>query len=288
MPSRVWIFAPARSDGLPVLSTVSTPALTNSRMHATSSAAMDVAVEVPDWTSWPVSFDGLLPRLIRSKNAMSRFLVEKDQWGFFVSGRVFEMLVWESQGPHLKGSHKYEDYAKIYQYVVVRAKPKQGYSMCLRVSTYDHLGTVRKGLDQNAHAIMYTGKTPPRTLPEEKMLTKDPIQVVPVGGNELEARSLVNLAKAYPVEHKVEVLEVGRVTGGHLKRLLAYWESELERDFPAKKGFPAKRVGGNELEALSRVNLAKVYPVEHNVEVLEVGRVTGGHLEKLLAYSKSE
>jgi hypothetical protein len=116
--------------------------------------------------------------------------------------------------------------------------------MCLRISTYSGRGTVKGGLDQNAHAIIYTGEKPPKKLPEEKRLTKDPIQVVPVGGHELEPLSRVNLAKVYPVEHNFKVLEVGRVIGGHLKRLLAYWQIETEKDFPREKDrFPNKRIG---------------------------------------------
>jgi len=94
---------------------------------------------------------------------------------------------------------------------------------------------VKRGLDQNAHAIIYTGEKPPKKLPEEKRLTKDPIQVVPVGGHTLDALSRVDLAKGYPVEHTVEVLEVGSVSGGHLEKLVAYWKSEQERGFPAKE-----------------------------------------------------
>ena len=41
------------------------------------------------------------------------------------------------------------------------------------------------------------------------------------------------------------------------------------------------------LDALSRVNLAKTYPVEHNVKVKEVGKVNQAHLKKLIGYWKN-
>ena len=62
------------------------------------------------------------------------------------SAKVFMMLTWEGQGqgnPSQGGDgslrkyvikrqkHGEEVFAKVYRYVVVRARPKQGYSMCL-------------------------------------------------------------------------------------------------------------------------------------------------------------
>ena len=41
------------------------------------------------------------------------------------------------------------------------------------------------------------------------------------------------------------------------------------------------------LDALSRVNLAKTFPVEHNVKVKEVGKVHPAHLKKLIGYWKN-
>lgn len=45
---------------------------------------------------------------------------------------------------------------------------------------------------------------------------------------------------------------------------------------------------GHLLEATSRVNFAKAYPVEHNVKVLEVGTVSKDHLRKFLGYWENE
>jgi hypothetical protein len=40
------------------------------------------------------------------------------------------------------------------------------------------------------------------------------------------------------------------------------------------------------LDPLSRVNLAKTYPIEHNIRVKEVGRVSQADLKKLLGYCR--
>ena len=41
------------------------------------------------------------------------------------------------------------------------------------------------------------------------------------------------------------------------------------------------------LDPLSRTDLAKIFPVEHNVKLREVGMVSNAHLKKLIAYVKS-
>lgn len=42
------------------------------------------------------------------------------------------------------------------------------------------------------------------------------------------------------------------------------------------------------LDTLSRLNLGKPYPVEHNVKVCEVGEIKGRHKRTLLQYHRSE
>ena len=41
------------------------------------------------------------------------------------------------------------------------------------------------------------------------------------------------------------------------------------------------------LDPLSRVNLAKRYPMEHNIKVKEVGMVDQAHLKKLKGYCQA-
>ena len=47
-------------------------------------------------------------------------------------------------------------------------------------------------------------------------------------------------------------------------------------------------VDGHQLEERSRVNFAQQYPIEHNVKVLEVGRVADRHLPMFLGYWQNE
>lgn len=43
----------------------------------------------------------------------------------------------------------------------------------------------------------------------------------------------------------------------------------------------------HKLDPISRVNLRKHYPIEHNWKVLEIGQIAGKSLPKLLGYSRS-
>ena len=38
------------------------------------------------------------------------------------------------------------------------------------------------------------------------------------------------------------------------------------------------------LDPLSRVNLAKTYPVEHNIKIKEIGMVSSSDLKRLIGY----
>ena len=168
-----------------------------------------------------------------------RFRVRDDHWTFFVPGRVFQMLSWEPQkaeGSLTRGGQKHGEaaFAKVYHYVVVQPKPKEGHSICLRISTYSGEGMAKILADQAKHAIIYTGDNPPDKLPDEKKIRKDPIRVMPIGDCKLEALSRINFAKEYPVEHKVKVLEIGNVAPSHLNLFLSYWQSEMVKGFPYK------------------------------------------------------
>ena len=75
---------------------------------------------------------------------------------------------------------------------------------------------------------MYTGSKAPAKLAGEK-INKEPIQVIPLNpSRKLDERSRVNLAKTYPVEHNVKVMEIGEIRGQHLKTLVEYWKEMLE------------------------------------------------------------
>lgn len=103
------------------------------------------------------------------------------------------------------------------------------------ISTYGGQGTAAKLADQSEHAIVYTGEKAPSRLPKEKKLTKDPIQVIPVNGQQLHETARVNCAKTYPVEHNVKVSELGMVTDHDIRLLVAYWQIETENYFPKSR-----------------------------------------------------
>lgn len=199
------------------------------RSYATSTAATEDSIPLVGDAH---SYEALDPR----------FRVSDDHWEFFVPGRVFQMLDWEPEGySRTTGSNQCNvrrfgetAFAKVYRYVVVRARPRQGYSVCLRISTYAGRGTARIPTAQSEHSIIYTGDSPPEKLWEEKKLLKDPIRVIPVGDRELDARARVNYAKSYPIEHNVKVLEIGRVDPKNIKRLTTHWIQETEKGFPPK------------------------------------------------------
>ena len=87
---------------------------------------------------------------------------------------------------------------------------------------------MKKGLNAKKHTIVYTGDNAPDKLPGEK-INKQPIKVQGVNSTrKLDERSRVNLAKTYPVEHNVKVMEIGNVVGSSLKILTAYWKEMLE------------------------------------------------------------
>ncbi|CAF9940894.1 MAG: hypothetical protein HETSPECPRED_002670 [Heterodermia speciosa] len=185
------------------------------------------------------------------------FKVIRDHWRFFVVGRVFKYLSWEPQGngnPNERSGNSVQKYqtrssklgqeafAKVYRYVVVRARPKQGYSMCLRITTHNGHGTVGKLIMQREHSIIYTGEEAPARLPEEKKLNKDPIQVIPVENAEpLDPLSRINYAKPYPIEHNVKVCEVGMVAPRDVRKINAYYQQESGYETERPQQEPERR-----------------------------------------------
>ncbi|MCJ1237387.1 hypothetical protein MMC14_005372 [Varicellaria rhodocarpa] len=154
----------------------------------------------------------------------------KDHWTFFVPGRVFSTLWWESSGNQREGpslvQYGEQAFAKVYRFIVVRAKPREYYSKCIQISTHGGRATTKKGLNQAEHTIVYTGSEIPQKIKGETNLRKDAINIIPINPKEkLDALSRVNLAKTYPVEHNVKVKEVGKVNAAHLKKLVGYWKN---------------------------------------------------------------
>jgi hypothetical protein len=78
--------------------------------------------------------------------------------------------------------------------------------------TYQRKATTKRGVKREDHAIIYTGKKPPKELDGEHRLTLRPVQVIPkTPRDKLEKESRVNYAKIYTVEHNVKVLFIGHI-----------------------------------------------------------------------------
>lgn len=84
---------------------------------------------------------------------------------------------------------------------------------------------MKKGVDKNAHTIIYTGNQVPRRLPEEKGMNKAPLKVIPVGPEEmLDPMSRINIGKPYPVDWNNKVKPIGHLDHSSRLQLRAYWK----------------------------------------------------------------
>lgn len=93
------------------------------------------------------------------------------------------------------------------------------------ITTYSSRGAGKRGVDQRAHAIIYTGSHPPEKLATERDMNKSAIRVVPARADEkLDPKSRVNMGKIYTVEWNTKVKEIGQVEKDSLVKLLAYWK----------------------------------------------------------------
>ncbi|KAI4197150.1 MAG: hypothetical protein LQ346_003067 [Caloplaca aetnensis] len=152
---------------------------------------------------------------------------------FFVEGRVFIKLHTEDAGTTTGDRNSFGfsivsygelAYSQLRRFVVVKAKPKENYCLCIPILTYSGKGAGKKGVDQKAHAIIYTGGDPPERLATEVGMNKTPIRVIPSRADEkLDPVSRVNMGKMFTVEWNTKVKDIGLVDKSSLVRLLAYW-----------------------------------------------------------------
>ncbi|KAI4246663.1 MAG: hypothetical protein LQ352_006341 [Teloschistes flavicans] len=154
---------------------------------------------------------------------------------YFVEGTVFSKLHTEEAGSTSADMHTFgfstvaydgRVYSQLRRFVVVKPKPKEFYCLCVPITTYSGKGTGKKGVDKNAHTIIYTGSHAPQRLPEEKGMNKAPLRVIPVGPGEiLDPKSRINLGKPYPVEWNNRVKAIGRLDAASRVNLMAYWRN---------------------------------------------------------------
>ncbi|KAL8940319.1 MAG: hypothetical protein Q9216_002874 [Gyalolechia sp. 2 TL-2023] len=101
------------------------------------------------------------------------------------------------------------------------------------IVTYRGQGAGKKGVDQNAHTIIYTGNRPPNKQESEQGMRKSPLRVVPVRADEkLDSMSRVNLGKTYTIEWNTKVKEIGDVEHNSLEYYNKYVMLSL-RQHPA-------------------------------------------------------
>ncbi|KAL8834492.1 MAG: hypothetical protein Q9170_003727 [Blastenia crenularia] len=97
------------------------------------------------------------------------------------------------------------------------------------ILTYRGKGAAKKGVDQNAHAVIYTGSRAPDKQVNEYGMKKSPLQVVPVRPDEkLDSMSRVNLGKTYTIEWNTKVKEIGYVEQNSLVKMITYWKKLMD------------------------------------------------------------
>lgn len=93
------------------------------------------------------------------------------------------------------------------------------------IKTYGGRGVAKKGIDAQAHTIVYTAAHPPAQLENEPRLEREPIKIVASSPEDkLVPTSRVNLGKTHTVEMNMKVKDVGMVDSSSLPLLVNYWK----------------------------------------------------------------
>ncbi len=129
------------------------------------------------------------------------------------------------------------------RFVVVKEMSNQHFcycwSVCLRcfryllanfsfspITTYGGRATMKPGVDQTAHTIVYTDKTAPAKLEGEERMTKEPIRIVLASPDEkLDPLSRIDLSKYQVIQHNWRIRKIGDVHPKSLPKLLNYWKA---------------------------------------------------------------
>ncbi|KAI4106945.1 MAG: hypothetical protein L6R37_001944 [Teloschistes peruensis] len=157
-----------------------------------------------------------------------RYRVMSRPHEYFVEGTVFIKLHTEEAGSTSASdtfgfstvAYDGRVYSQLRRFVVVKPRPREFYCLCVGK------GTMKKGVDKNAHTIIYTGDRVPQKLSGEREMRKAPLRVIPDGPEEmLDPMSRINLGKPYPVEWNNRVKPIGRLDSASRVQLMAYWKS---------------------------------------------------------------
>ena len=137
--------------------------------------------------------------------------VVRNPRNYFKIGRIF-MINWSEPDGNTGRA-----FTKPARFVVVR--PGNGFSVCLRISTYSQQGTTKPGIFPNQHApvvlqgyeaVVYQGED---GLKERIEIKRENVEV------DISPASRINFAKPYTIEHNVKVKNIGRVVGESVRRL---------------------------------------------------------------------
>ena len=130
-------------------------------------------------------------------------------------------------------------YHEFRRFIVIREEPNLNHCYALSValpwilelapnlhrpiSTYSGRATTNPNVDASAHAMAYTGRTPPPTQPGER-LAKDPIRIIPTNPSEkLDPNSRINFRKIVHIDHGWRTKDVGMVDEKSMPKLLSYY-----------------------------------------------------------------
>ncbi|KAK5200380.1 hypothetical protein LTR92_000923 [Exophiala xenobiotica] len=158
---------------------------------------------------------------------------------FFVPGRVFSIILHEPSGAQSiskkTGSIQGNVVDGLNGHVrrMIICRQRQGYSLCVPISSYDGKGVAAKPpsyQQQQAHAIVYPrGQRAPERLPGEPRFEKMPIAVDLRPDRDLAESSRINFRKCHTVKHNVKVMDIGRVAAESMANFERYVREELLR-----------------------------------------------------------
>jgi hypothetical protein len=94
------------------------------------------------------------------------------------------------------------------------------------ITTYGGQATKKRGINRDAHAVIYTSSQEPPLLHGESRLNKRAIKVI-AQGQTLTEDSRVNFEKPYTVEYNLRVSLIGQVDQSSMPLLRVYSEDVL-------------------------------------------------------------
>ncbi|OJJ42012.1 hypothetical protein ASPZODRAFT_78015 [Penicilliopsis zonata CBS 506.65] len=124
------------------------------------------------------------------------------------------------------GLYGQQIYSSIRRMVVF--KERNGFCLCLPISTYSKQGVAKKGVDPSKHSIIYMEGTLPERGPNEPPMVKDPIAVIPATSEiKLDRMSRLNFEIIHTVEHNQRVMAIGKIADASMPKFINYAKYEL-------------------------------------------------------------